>query len=445
MKRVVSVILALTLILGLSASLAADNGGSSLLKSVQHFKNSTIRMEAGSKVIYFDPVWIDNAKQDADIIFISHTHGDHYSIQDIKNLMKKDAVLVVPEDGVDAAQKEGITNIKAVVPDKNYNVGGIRFKTVPMYNKDSSWHPKSSNWVGYIVTANNADYYFAGDTDVYSEMRYIKADVAFLPVGGTYTMNSQEAIEAAKLINPEIAVPIHFIDVAGNSDDAVNFVRGLDNEIKGVVLKDLLNGVSLLKNSTIRIQGDKTIYFDPMGIEGEPKDADVIFISHSHGDHFSIDDIKKLAKDDAVFIIPGDCVKPVVDAGYTNIVTVLPSKSYDVDGLKFSTVPAYNIDKDFHKKDSNWSGYIVNVNGISYYFAGDTDRIPEMDDIKASVVFLPVGGTYTMTSNEAVEAANIINPLIAVPMHYQDVAGTKEDAQNFVKGLNTSIDGVLLK
>lgn len=445
MKRVVSVILALTLILGLSVSVTADNGGSSLLKNVQHLKNSTIRMEAGAKVIYVDPVWIDDAKQDADIIFISHTHFDHYSTQDIKNLMKKDAVLVVPEDGVDAAQKEGITNIKAVVPNKNYNVGGIRFKTVPAYNADKLWHPKSNNWVGYIITANNADYYFAGDTDVYPEMSYIKADVAFLPVGGTYTMNSQEAIEAAKLINPEIAVPIHFSDVAGNSDDAVNFVRGLDNGIKGVVLKDLLNGVSLLKQSTIRIQGNKTVYFDPMGIEGEPKDADVIFISHSHGDHFSIDDIKKLAKENALLIVPNDCVKQVVEAGFTNIVAVSPSKSYEVDGLKFSTVPAYNIDKEFHKKDSNWLGFIANINGISYYFAGDTDYIPEMKDIKASVAFLPVGGTYTMTSNEAVEAANTMNPLIAVPIHYQDIVGTKKDAQDFVKGVNGLIKGVLLK
>lgn len=203
--------------------------------------------------------------------------------------------------------------------------------------------------------------------------------------------------------------------------------------------------VSLLKNSTIRIQGNKTIYFDPMGIEGEPKDADVIFISHSHGDHFSIDDIKKLAKENALLIVPNDCVKQVVDAGYTNIVTVSPSKSYEVDGLKFSTVPAYNIDKDFHRKDSNWVGFIVNVNGISYYFAGDTDIIPEMKDIKASVAFLPVGGTYTMNSSEAAEAAGIINPLVAVPVHYQDVVGTKEDAQNFVKDLNDTIMGVLLK
>jgi len=119
------------------------------------------------------------------------------------------------------------------------------------------------------------------------------------------------------------------------------------------------------------------------------KDADVIFISHSHGDHFSIDDIRKLAKENTLLIVPNDCVKPVADAGYTNIVTALPSKSYEVDGLKFNTVPAYNIGKDFHKKDSNWLGFIVNVNGISYYFAGDTDRIPKMDDIKASVVFLP--------------------------------------------------------
>lgn len=429
----------------LTQEIGNGDGDVLLLKNVQHLNQSTVRMEVGTTVIYVDPLQVDGAKQDADIIFVTHTHWDHFSMQDIRKLMKKDTALVITEDGVDVAQKEGITNIMAVVPDKSYTVDGIGFRTVPAYNTDKHFHPKSNNWVGYIITANSADYYFAGDTDVYPEMRYIKADASFLPVGGTYTMTAQEAIEAAKLINPEIAVPIHFADVVGNSDDAMNFVRGLDDGIKGVVLKDLLNGVSLLKQSTIRIQGNKTIYFDPMGIEGEPKDADVIFISHSHGDHFSIDDIRKLAKDNVLLIVPGDCVKPVVDAGFTNIITVSPSKNYEIDGLKFNTVPAYNIGKDFHKKESNWMGFLVNVNGISYYFAGDTDIIPEMKDIKAGVVFLPVGGTYTMTSQEAVEAANIINPLVAVPIHYQDVVGTKEDAQNFVKGLNASINGVLVK
>lgn len=451
MKKWISLILVLVLILGLSASFAADqtgntaDGGAALLNNIQHFKQSTIRMEVGSKIIYIDPVWLDGAPKDADLVFVTHTHGDHFSIQDVKNLMKKDAILVTTADGAEAAKKEGITRIKIVAPNKNYTAGGIRFKTVPSYNKDKPFHPKSNNWVGYIISANNANYYFAGDTDVIPEMKSIKADVAFLPVGGTYTMNVQEALEAVKLINPKIAVPIHFSDVVGTTDDAMNFVRSLDKGIQGAVLKDLLNGVSLFKQSTIRIQGSKTIYFDPMGIEGDPKDADVIFISHSHGDHLSIDDIKKLQKPETVLIVPGDSVKTVVDAGLTNVVTVWPNKKYEVDGLKFSTVPSYNIGKDFHKKESNWVGYIVSVNNTNYYFAGDTDNIPEMKDIKANVAFLPVGGTYTMSSAEAIAAANTMNPLVAVPIHYADIVGTVEDAKIFVQGLNPSIKGVLLK
>ena len=454
MKKLISFLLSLSLILALSVSYAANktetgavklDRSAALLKNVKHLKQSTIRIESDSKVIYVDPVWLDGAPKDADIVFVTHTHGDHFSMQDVKNVMKKDATLVITADGKDAAKKEGIAKIITVVPNKDYTAAGIKFKAVPAYNKDKPFHPKSNNWVGYIISINNANYYFAGDTDILPEMKSFKADVAFLPVGGTYTMNSQEAIEAANLIKPEVAVPIHFSDVVGTADDAQAFVRGLDKNIKGVILKDLLNGVSHLKQSTIRMQGSKTIYFDPMGIVGEPKDADIIFVSHSHGDHFSIDDIKKLVKKDTVLILAGDCVKSAVDAGLTNVVTVWPSKSYEVDGLKFSTVPAYNIGKDYHKKDSSWVGYIVNVNNTSYYFAGDTDNIPEMKDIKANVVFLPVGGTYTMTSKEAVEAANSINPLIAVPIHFADVVGTMEDAKAFVNGVQSSIQGKILK
>ena len=453
MKKIVCLLVSLFLFTSLSASFAADNAGtaakgsdaSALLKNVTHLKQSTIRMVADGKVIYFDPVWMEDATRDADIIFISHTHGDHFSIPDIKKLLKKDATLVITQDGAATARKEGISKVVSVSPNGNYTVNGIKFKAVPAYNVDKQFHPKSNKWVGYIVNANNAKYYFAGDTDVIPEMQGYSADVAFLPVGGTYTMTAQEAISASKLIKPKVAVPVHFADVVGTADDAQAFVRGLDKSIKGVVMKDLLNGVSHMKQSTIRMQAGKVIYFDPIGIDGEPKDADIIFISHSHGDHFSIDDIRKLLKKDTVLVLPGDCVKPAVDAGLTNVVTVVPSKNYEVGGLKFNTVPAYNIGKDYHKKESNWVGYIVNVNNTSYYFAGDTDIIPEMKNMKANVIFLPVGGTYTMTSKEAAEAANTINPLIAVPIHFADIVGTVDDAKNFVNGLSSEIKGIILK
>ncbi len=216
------------------------------------------------------------------------------------------------------------------------------------------------------------------------------------------------------------------------------------SENKAAILKELLQGVSHIRHSTIKMQGTKIIYFDPIGIEGEPKDADIILISHSHGDHFSTEDIKRLAKDSTVLVIPRDAVETAVQAGLTNIVTVVPNKNYEVDGLKFCTVPAYNTNKAFHKKESNWVGFIVNMNNIRYYFAGDTDIIPEMKDIKADVVFLPVGGTYTMTSAEAVQAANTIKPAVAVPIHFGDIVGTRDDARTFVESIEGTITGIVL-
>jgi len=124
---------------------------------------------------------------------------------------------------------------------------------------------------------------------------------------------------------------------------------------------------------------------------------------------------------------------------------VAPLESYTINGLEFKTVPAYNINKDFHKKDSNWVGYILNINKTLYYFAGDTDIIPEMKDINADVAFLPVGGTYTMTAAEAAKAANTMKPLVAVPIHFADVVGTMEDATSFVNQLDASIRGIILK
>lgn len=258
-------------------------------------------------------------------------------------------------------------------------------------------------------------------------------------------MAAQEEIESTKPIITKVEGITGLGDITGTTDKSEASAGCMENNIGGASLKELLYGVSHMKHSTIRIHGTKTVYFDPFKVEDEPKDADMIFISHSHYDHFSANDIKKLAKDGTVIVIPGDCAGEAVKAGLTNIVKVAPNKNYEIDGLKFSTVAAYNINKQYHKKESNWVGYILYINKATYYFAGDTDFIPEMKDINADVVFLPVGGTYTMTWTEAVQAANLIKPILAIPIHFGDVVGTSEDAGNFIKGLNQPITGVVLK
>ena len=111
---------------------------------------------------------------------------------------------------------------------------------------------------------------------------------------------------------------------------------------------------------------------------------------------------------------------------------VLPGKSYEVKGIKFSTVPAYNLSKAFHTRASNWVGYVIEIEGVRIYHAGDTDFVPEMKELKAiDIALLPVGGTYTMNAEEAAKAVNSFKPKVAVPMHYGKIVGSERDAERF--------------
>ena len=126
------------------------------------------------------------------------------------------------------------------------------------------------------------------------------------------------------------------------------------------------------------------------------------------------------------------------------VITVESNKEYMVQGIKFETIPAYNTNKTFHPKENDWVGYIITLDGIRYYIAGDTDITEENRKVKCDVAFVPVGGTYTMNYSEAAELVNIIKPKIAVPIHYGSVVGTKQDATNFTKLLHSSIKGIIL-
>lgn len=447
-SKIMAFLLVMVLSVGtfLSATVASAGTEKDYLKGVSCYKQSMIRIE-GEKTIYIDPYSFDGSPKDGDIVFITHTHGDHFDVNEIKKVLKKKGTIVTTMDGESQLKEAGFKNIVTVKPGKSYKVKGIKFTTVTAYNTDKAFHPKDSGWVGYNITINKTKYYFAGDTDLTSEMKQVKTDVAFLPVGGTYTMDAKQAAKAANTFKPKVAIPIHFGDVVGTTADARNFISLLDNKIKGVVLKDLLVGVSHMTQSTIRMEGNgKVVYIDPISITGEPKDADIILISHNHGDHFSSSDINKAMKDDStILVIPESCKADAENAGYKNIIAVEPSKDYTVDGIAIKAVPAYNTNKDFHPKDNNWVGYILNMNQTLYYFAGDTDVIPEMENFDTDVAFLPVGGTYTMDAKEAVQAANTIKPLIAVSIHFADIVGTWEDGETFVNLLEKPIIGKILK
>ena len=208
----------------------------------------------------------------------------------------------------------------------------------------------------------------------------------------------------------------------------------------------MLNNIEVLYHSSIRINKGKTIYIDPFKIDRNYNDADIIFITHDHYDHYSEEDIDKVINENAVIVIPEELLTKVLKKGINKdaIVTVEPDKKYMVQGIKFETVPAYNTYKTFHPKENGWVGYVIEINGIKYYIAGDTDITEENKKVKCDVAFVPVGGTYTMDFKEAAQLVNQIQPKVAVPIHYGSVVGTKQDAEEFIKLLHTNIKGVIL-
>ena len=208
----------------------------------------------------------------------------------------------------------------------------------------------------------------------------------------------------------------------------------------------MLNNIEVLYHSSIRIKKENTIYIDPFKIDRNYNDADIIFITHDHYDHYSEEDIDKVINENAVIVIPEELLTKVLKKGINKnaIITVEPNQKYMVQGIKFETVPAYNTNKIFHPKENGWVGYVIEINGIKYYIAGDTDITEENKKVKCDVAFVPVGGTYTMDFKEAAQLVNEIQPKVAVPIHYGSVVGTKQDAEEFIKLLRTNIKGVIL-
>ncbi len=181
--------------------------------------------------IYIDPYKLDNYIE-AKYIFITHSHYDHFSPSDIEKIVNDDTKIIIPKDCYNELINMGINsnNIIVVEPNKDYKVDDITFSTVPSYNINKAFHPKENNWVGYLITIDNEVSYIVGDSDYIPEMKDIKCDNLFVPIGGIYTMNVDEAIELIREINPNIVYPTHYGPVVPNSDK------------NGIILQEKLNG-----------------------------------------------------------------------------------------------------------------------------------------------------------------------------------------------------------
>lgn len=185
------------------------------------YRQSAIRWDVGGLVVHVDP-WGITDDEHADLVFVTHAHLDHFSVEDIDRLRDRATRIVAPVD----VARELSGEVLAVRPGEEHEVAGVRIRTVPAYNvveDREQHHPRSNGWVGYVLEAGGRSWLHAGDTDAVPELDEVRVDAAFLPIGGTYTMDATEAGALVRRMRPDVAVPMHFGFVVGDPSDGDRF------------------------------------------------------------------------------------------------------------------------------------------------------------------------------------------------------------------------------
>ena len=209
-----------------------------------------------------------------------------------------------------------------------------------------------------------------------------------------------------------------------------------------------------LGHASFKIEKGQKIFIDPFQLRVPEKDVDLILITHDHFDHCSIDDIRKLANQQAVIIATKMCRTKIDNfkSQVAKIIYFMPGDKIKVNNASIEAVPAYNVNKFrapgvvFHPKEMGYVGYVIEIDKIRIYHAGDTDFIPEMNNLgRIDIAMLPIGGTYTMNVEEAVEAVRTIKPKYTIPMHYGSIVGSEKDAEKFEQLASAYTKVVLMK
>jgi L-ascorbate metabolism protein UlaG (beta-lactamase superfamily) len=196
----------------------------------------------------------------------------------------------------------------------------------------------------------------------------------------------------------------------------------------------LLDNLRWLGHDSFLLERPSTIYFDPWHLSEGLPEADIVLVSHEHGDHCSPEDVAKVRGPNTI-VLASQGAAPKLEG---RVRVIVPGDEVKVGAVTVRAVAAYNVDKfrapgqPFHPREALHNGYLVEAGEERLYFAGDTDHIPEMDEIECDVALLPVSGTYVMTADEAAVAATAIGPRVAVPMHYgAGIVGSRTDAERF--------------
>ena len=203
--------------------------------------------------------------------------------------------------------------------------------------------------------------------------------------------------------------------------------------------------LKVLVHACVRMYSDepkRVVYVDPFKVAIAAHDADVIFVTHPHGDHFSEKDIKKLSKPDTVLVRVEDCRAQAEAAGFSGdrFVSVAPGQKIEVRGLTAEAVPAYNVGKAFHTQSKGWVGYVINIDGKRVYVMGDTDDNEDVRAVQTDVLFVPIGGIYTMDMHEAAAYTNAVKPAKVVPLHYGALDDTRRSAEGFAELIDSDIE-----
>jgi len=197
----------------------------------------------------------------------------------------------------------------------------------------------------------------------------------------------------------------------------------------------MVDGIAWLGHDSFRLSGSKIVYIDPWHIAAGAPPADLILITHEHSDHFDKGDIAAIRRPSTVIVGPAEVTRQV--EGETR--TVAPGDTVTIAGVTVHAVAAYNTNKFrepgavFHPREDAKVGYVIELDGTTYYHAGDTDVIDEMAEIDVDVAMIPVSGTYVMTADEAAVACGKLRAGVVVPMHYDTIVGSIADARRLAE------------
>jgi L-ascorbate metabolism protein UlaG (beta-lactamase superfamily) len=206
-------------------------GVSDVVKNITWLGHDGFLIKGDGKAIVIDPFQVRQCEP-ADIILITHEHYDHCSPEDIQKIQKASTVILTEADSA----KKLSGDVRVVQPGDKLTVSGIPIEAVPAYNTNKSFHPKENGWLGFVLTVDGVRIYHGGDTDLIPEMDSLEADIALLPVSGTYVMTAEEAVQAVKAIKPKLVIPMHYGAIVGSVDDARRFSDALAGICEVVLL-----------------------------------------------------------------------------------------------------------------------------------------------------------------------------------------------------------------